>query len=405
MQNLCKELCNEIEDRDDLTFTKVGEYIGLSKQGMSKFKSDGIIGFRKLLRLSFLLRPDNQREAMEEWCLRLNTVEAIKQSFEYAATTRNIELLGKLLEKHKDEKGGIAEYISVYSLIYDYMKNKIRGVELIHKLDKSCRLKDGSLRILTDILKCYGYYFLKKFRTMLDIALDVERRLKNLSDKRELFMKECFLHRIAEVLAPAYLHLNNPERARHYAELIFNGNICAKTVSDATYILGMSYILEDKRKCIDYLTKSYDIAKSIGDVVIETEARLNLDFAKLYLNIELDDTSDKLLLNFQDDRDSEINLKAIEELMYQKGEDDLIILFKATTDSRKENLHECFLKFFKQDNYFFSGFIAKELKDRGDDSTWAEQMIQFTINIEEETHFEKDFICSFSSFRSCSGGI
>jgi hypothetical protein len=234
---------------------------------------------------------------------------------------------------------------------------------------------------------------------MIDVAQEAERKLKSLSDKRELFMKECFLHRIAEVLAPAFLHLNNLKLARYYAGLIINANICPKTVSDASYVVGMSFILEDKGKCIEYLQKSYDIAKTIGDSVIETETRFNLDFAKLYLNIKLDDTSDKILLNLEADRKSEVNLKAVEEVMYQKGEDDLIALFRACENGKKEILHECFFKFFQQSNFFFSSFVAKELKKLGDESVWADQMIKYTINVEESVSFEKSFISCFGNFR------
>ena len=231
------------------------------------------------------------------------------------------------------------------------------------------------------------------------VAHEAERKLKSLSDKRELFMKECFLHRIAEVLAPAFLHLNNLNLARYYADLIINANICPKTVSDASYVLGMSFILEDQDKCIAYLQRSYDIAKTVGDSVIETESRLNLDFVKLYLNIKLDDTSDKALLNLEADRKCEINLKAVEEVMYQKGEEDLVTLFKACENGKKDVLHECFFKFFQQSNFFFSSFVAKELKKLGDDSVWADQMIKYTINVEESVSFEKDFISCFGSFR------
>jgi hypothetical protein len=402
MRNLCKELCDTIEDRDDLSFSKVAEFIGASKQAMSKFKSEGVIGFRKLLRLSYLLYPNSQKETMADWCLRLCTVETIKHSFEYAAITRDIDLLNKLIKKHKYERSGIAEYVAVYSLIYDYMINEVHGSELISKLENSCKIKDESLRVLVDILRCYGYYFLKKFHTMIDVAQEAERKLKSLSDKRELFMKECFLHRIAEVLAPAFLHLNNLKLARYYAGLIINANICPKTVSDASYVVGMSFILEDQGKCIEYLQKSYDIAKTIGDSVIETETRFNLDFAKLYLNIKLDDTSDKILLNLEADRKSEVNLKAVEEVMYQKGEDDLITLFRACENGKKEILHECFFKFFQQSNFFFSSFVAKELKKLGDESVWADQMIKYTINVEESVSFEKGFISCFGNFRGSS---
>jgi curved DNA-binding protein CbpA len=398
MKNLCKELCNIIEDRDDLTFSKVATYIGASKQAMSKFKNEGVIGFRKILRLSYLLFPDTQKEVMSQWCLRFNTVEMIKRSFEYAAITRNLELLETLLDMHKHERsGGVSECVAIYSLIYDYMTEKVHGNELSAKLENACRLKDENLRLLVDIFKCYSYYFQKKFRLMVDVAQEIERKLRFLSDKRELFIKECFLHRIAEILAPAYLHLNNLKLARHYANIIINANICAKAVSDSYYIVGMSYMLEDNDKCIDYLTQSYDISKSASDAKIEKYARLNLDFAKLNLNVKLDPDSDKTLLNFQENK-SEINIKALEEALYQSGNEDELIVFKAKTDASKEKLHECFIKFFKQSNFFCSSIIAKELMALGDDSIWVKQMIEFTINEEESVCFEKDFINCFSSF-------
>ena len=38
-------------------------------------------------------------ETMSDWCLELDTTEAIKQSFEYACLTRNTLLLERLIHK------------------------------------------------------------------------------------------------------------------------------------------------------------------------------------------------------------------------------------------------------------------------------------------------------------------
>lgn len=397
MQVLCKELCDHIEDRDDLTFSKVAKYIGASKQSMSKLKSEGVIGFRKLLRLAYLLYPVNPNEVMSEWCLRLNTTEAIKQCFEYAAITRNIELLKKLLVKYSKEKGTLGEYVAVYTIIYRYMVNEISGFYLISRVKKVGQVKDEALNILIEIIKCYNYYFEKKFPLMLETAREAEKNLQFLG-KREHFIKECYLHRIAEVLGPVYLHLNNLKLARHYAFTIINADICPKTVSDAAYIVGMSYLLEDGDKCVNYLQQSYDIAKTIGDIDIEREARLNLDFAKLYLDIKLDDDSHGALLNYQENKESEINLNELKEVMYQRGDDDLIVLFEAKASGSLEKLHEYFDDFFQQTNLFFSSLIAKEIYDIGDQSTWTEKMMKFTPKTEESVYFEKDFISGFINF-------
>ena len=47
---------------------------------------------------------------MADWCLQLDTAEAIKQSFEYAALTRNVELLKQLILKYKEDTGTVREY-------------------------------------------------------------------------------------------------------------------------------------------------------------------------------------------------------------------------------------------------------------------------------------------------------
>ena len=166
MHVLYKEIKNEIEEQG-LTFVEIAKKIGVSKQTVSKFISKGEIGFRCLVRLSYLLFPDNQRAVMENWCLRVNTTESIKQSFEYAATTRNINLLSNLITKYKEEKGALVEYVAVYSIIFDYMTDKISGFDLIANLKKVGQIKDEPLKLLAKILKCYNYFFQRKFYLML----------------------------------------------------------------------------------------------------------------------------------------------------------------------------------------------------------------------------------------------
>jgi hypothetical protein len=401
MQTVAKEICNAVEDRDDLTLSKVASLIGASKNTLSKFKAKGEIGFRYLLRLSYLLFPDNQKEKMADWCLRVDSVESIKQSFEYAAISRNIQLLGNLITKHKNEKGSIGEFVAVYTVIYKYMTNEINGIDIITHIKNCGQIKDEILKVLIEILKCYNYYFQSKYHLMLETAHEAEKALLFLG-KRELFFKECFLHRIAEALEPAYLFLNNHELARHYASIIINADICPKTVSDASYIVGMSYLLEDSGKSLEYLQKSYDIAKTIGDGNIENEARLNLDFVKLYLNVKLPEDSDPALINFQENKESEINLDSLKEVMYQKGEDDLIVLFETISSGSIQKFHENFLEYFQQTNYFFASIMAKELRDRGDNTIWSLQAMNFTIKNGEVINFEKDFISGFSRFNNRS---
>ena len=59
---------------------------------------------------------------------------------------------------------------------------------------------DSDLRILMNIMKCYNYYFSKEFVLMLGVAQETEKQIMKLKGERKLFIKQCYIHRIAEVL-------------------------------------------------------------------------------------------------------------------------------------------------------------------------------------------------------------
>lgn len=403
MTPLHKEVFDEIEDRDDLTSNKVGEIIGASKQCMSKFKNKGTIGFRKLLRLSFLLFPSSQKDVMSDWCLRLDSSENIKHSFEYAAITRDIPLLHNLILKYKEEKGSLKEYVTIYEIIYGYMVNEISGVNLIEELKNVGEPKDKALRILVEIIKCYNYYFDRKVHLMLETAHEAELSLSLLGDN-QLFMKECYLHRIAEILELAYLFLNDTKKARHYAFLIINANICPKTVSDASYVVGMTYLLEDEVRAIKYLQRSYDISVEVGDADIIRESRLNLDFAKIYLGVPIGDDSYTVLSDFQKAHTREA-FESILEVFKDRRDDDFTIVLNAKLSGKKEKIYQGFQSFFSEENYLFASIMAKELQRLGENSFIVDQMIKFTIKTERNGKFEENFISCFNNYNVSDGGI
>ena len=167
--------------------------------------------------------------------------------------------------------------------------------------------------------------------------------------------------------------------------------------------MASDFLVEDEQKCLEYLQKSYDIAKTTEDKVIETEARLHLDFVKLYLNVALDEDSATELINYQNKKDSEINLNSLKEVMYLKGEDNLVILFEAIASNSVQVLHDRFDEFSRQSNHYYASLMARELQKTGDDSIWAERAVHYTIKTEESGCFEKDFIGSFVRYSDCSG--
>ncbi|MBW3490824.1 AimR family lysis-lysogeny pheromone receptor [Bacillus sp. FDAARGOS_1420] len=380
------EICELIDNSPDLTYGSVAEAIGVSPQYMSKFKKSGTVSFCSLLKLSQVLTlPDeNYKTIMRDFCLKVDTTELIKQSFEYASITRDTELLKRLIGKYRKDKGSIQEFVDVYEILYQYIVNEIDGRSLIDKLCELRQPTDCCLRILIDIMKCYNYYFSKDFPMMIGLGKEVEQRLKQLSGGRKDFILHCYFHKVYEVLAPVHLRLNNKELTRRYATILKNSNISAKTVSDATYLMGMSYLLEDKQKCLSLLKESYELSKAIGEEILETEALYNLKLAELYYESEKNEPV--------------IALREIDKfssVFYQKENEDFIVLFKAMQDTSNKSLHKCLQQFFTQGNYFFSSLSARELYKRGEDSVILEWMMDYKPEV-GVNEFEEDNVDIFN---------
>lgn len=396
LKSLHVEVCELIGSRPELTYASVAEAIGVSPQYMSKFKKSGTISFCGLLKLSQVLTlPDeNYKTTMRDFCLKVDTTELIKQSFEYASITRDMELLKRLIGKYRKDKGSIQEFVDVYEILYRYMLREIDGESLIKEINSLRQPTDCCLRILISIMKCYGYYFSKEFSMMIGLGKEVEQRLKQLSGGCKDFIQHCYFYKVYEVLAPVHLRSNNRDMARKYAYVIKNANVGLKASSDASYIIGMSYLLEDKQKCLSMLKEGYDLSKGIGDQGYENEAFYNMKMVEMYYAVETEGMASVL-----------VDVDKYAQVFYQKDNEDFIVLFRAMKDGSNESLHKCLQQFFTQGNYLFSSLSARELYKRGEDSAIIKWMMDYkqevggnefeeaNIDIFSDVDFNTDTIC------------
>lgn len=316
---------------------------------------------------------------MEDWCLQLDTTESIKQSFEYASLTRNTTLLKKLIDKHAEEKASIKEYVQVYGVLYGYMVNEIAGTDIEVRLDKIGNIQDPVLRVLVDIMKCYNYYFNKEFERMLTVSQGIESKILSISENRKSFIKNCYIHRVAELLCIACFQLNDLESTRHYANIIIHANICDKTVSDAYYGLGMSYLTMDRDMCLRLLQRSYDVAQESKIYELKRETKYNLKLAELYYE-------DRVLDATEIDR--------LKKAFYQEDDEDFLTYFRAVSSDDNNAIHKSLQQFFTQGNYFFSSVCARKLYNEGD----RYPMLDWIMDYKKERRgrsFEEDCISNF----------
>lgn len=388
---------DKIQDLD-LSLDFVGKQIGSTKQELSNFRKKGQLGFRKLVRLAYFLYSENPEKKLTEWCQVLSTTESIRQSFEYASITRNIPLLTVLIDKYSIEKGTLQKYVKVYSILLDFYTNKINAGDIKVRLDEVGIVTDNELKILTKIMKCYYTYFHNKYSYTVELAKEAEVDVSNLSE-RSRFVSECYLHRIAEIVSLISLHFNDLKTAKHYATIIINADICPKTVSDAYYTLGMSYLVSDEQQALNCLTKRYEITKKLGEVDLKNNARKDLDLARLYLNKQLPDDSEEVLKRIQEKSITRFELKEEKKENYRLGDDELFVVIEAKYEKNLNALYKCRKKFTEGLNFYFASITSTEIKKIDKNPHQAiDELIDMKITTQGDVIYEKDFIRCFNNY-------
>ncbi|AZV88339.1 hypothetical protein BUN12_0075 [Bacillus amyloliquefaciens] len=383
MEAIRRELCDFIEDHD-IKYSQIAKELRVDKSSMTKFKKDGTIGFRALVVMAHLLFPKDPDSKISSWCIQLDDTskEMVKQAFEYAAITRNTKLLEHLINEHKG-KYHLKSYVSMYRTILNYMDMKISIKEMIQEMNEFKASKDKELHILAGIYKCYGNYSLGEYFLVISEAMEIGRSINKMNDKRELFIKECYIHRFAEMIAPTYLKLNNLKGAAHYANIILQANISPKLKADATYLLGMTKLLHNPDESIKYFEKSYSLMRLTGVDYLINDSYNNLVMAKAYQY-----RSDTQKLSKY--------LETLEEVVYLEEGDSFYECLKIYEKGGVDNLLEGHRKFLYKSNFFISALIASDLLSTGIHPYLLETLSSYKHNKKEMFYFEEDFIECFS---------
>lgn len=400
MDRVRKDIFDAIEDRDDLDQKTVAKALGITERYLTKFKSGGNINFRKLMRLAFILWPEQAHKKISAWCSHLDSVELIKNAFEYAAITRNTSLLESLIETHKDCDRKIKECTDVYSFILNYMRNGFQKTNIKAEIKKIKNIKDESLLILLDIYRCIDSYLKRKFTILPDLAECIEEKINDLSDDRNLFIKECFVHRLSEILSHTHLHLNNLAKARHYSWIIINAAISPKTVSDAYAVLSQSYIHENTEKSFSYINESFRFMQETEVPYLIDFAKYNVNYIYLLIDKDVEDDADPALKAVQDVKRGVLNPEDVKEVVEGSDDEDLILYFQTITCDTNEGLNEKFHYFLSNANMYSAAAVVAEMVRRGENSNFVNSLKKISLNPNQnlgDDYFEETFISSFNS--------
>jgi len=380
LKSLSDEIFNLIED-SDLKPTKVAEMVGISGTTLSDLKESDTIGFISMLKIAQVCKGSEYHDVMRKWCQVLFTTESLKHAFEYAAVKRDVDLLGELLCKTKNDEY-LDLYRSVYGLIYSFMRGKIPFLDLYNELKSVRTSKDKSLSIIVNIYNCYMLYYKKDFLGILTRAKKIEKEIQKLGNGRRSFFKQCYTYRLSEVMMPVHLHFSNFEAARRYAEILIHSNISYKALSDGYYGLGMSYLLSNKSLCLRYLERSYQAMSKIERTDLIAETKTNFELAKLYFDVR--------------EGMSIPEMKRFLMNMTLRDEADFIKYFGFISKNSLSSIYEGISYFFSKKNFLFAYLIADDLARFGVDGEQVEALKSIKLIDKVEISFEKEVISCFN---------
>lgn len=394
-------LFDKITDRDDLNDSVIASHLKLSTKQVGNLRSGKRkLTLRSILVLSQLVVPERYREFMREVCPRLvDSSDCIRKTFEYAAITRDKQLLDQHLENYRHEKRNVIEkYVKVYSFISDYLHGNIPFHLIEDELSKLTNINDPILKILVDIYYCIALLQKRQFSYVINKASELEIQIKGLNDKPHLFLKECYSYRISEVLAYAHLFLNNLKQARHYANILYNASINKRVNSDALYIIGMTYLISDENLCLSYLKRSIDEAEKTGEMRLVGYAVYNYNFARLLMKRKIDNDAPNVLKNMENFIEGRMSFVEVEKEIRKTNDPDLIGYFESKAGG-KETLYKKFCDFVSNSNLFYATIIVRELVRSGESTDFIESLtknLKYTREEKGEVVFEEDFISCFN---------
>jgi hypothetical protein len=336
----------------------IAEALGWQRSIMSRFLSGGTLEFHNAFRLVKYLDQVNYLEILDEYCETLEKKSGILCALEYASNFGRHKLTDKLIQIHKNKKGEVAEYVSIYKM---YRQRKSMSDGEILEFTKEGYGKTSSLELNTKILLIEaGMYFdAQKFAVVHSLLDSIDQKIKGITNK---FVKESFQVRLSIFGANAELKAaGNAERSINYCDFLINSYATPDVlIASAYHTLGHACIFDSLAKSAFYFKKASELYKHAGYVenakeVINSDLSLahNIHKKEIALNITGEELAHQLIVRNEKEKALEVLSELEEETPYSilyKGmaEENFSLVLKAHGIMMKAG-DNFFIKLFEQE--------------------------------------------------------
>lgn len=209
------------------------------------------------------LFPEREQELMIDFCKNTSRPENLRLALEYFSLHYKLQNLKELIQTELNSQNQMnREWAQVYQLVYLRQSRAKTPRELLKDI-RLIKAKDYSMMIMLRLLEAYCLYDENMFALVAYLSEGLEDEISNLDNT---FIRSAYTIRLSQIYSNIYLYAHNkPLLARQYAQKIIHSFANDTYKASAYMTIGYSFLFENQTLCYEYLIKSQDLFRMIGD--------------------------------------------------------------------------------------------------------------------------------------------
>lgn len=331
--------------------------------------------FQGLLDLISYVFKDDKVAAMIQFSKEIDpNKKTARQMLEYFAINREFDALNELLSSMEScSNKESREWTKVYKLQIEYQQcNQIEHYnDLIKRINETV-VSIPELKIYKNLLLNYCYN--QKQDYVMTFSLEKETRLM-IEDLEKDYIHKMYKLRLNEIMSYNYLRvMNNPEKAREYAESVINeedSSVAFKAY--AYFIKGYSYMFTSSEKTEKYLQMSKSLYLKVNREQDAADIDKKIEFTRVYWDkftngncIYEDNEIYRKMKNGIDVSSELSNLNNIDP--------EFKLYLEGVNKNSTKKLMLSLIKYTKKNDYFLANLSKIEMLKRGEDQDIIDEL-------------------------------
>jgi hypothetical protein len=369
MLKLMKSIKSDAK-RMKITGISIAKWIGVSEGMVTKYyKAESDMPAIKFIDLvSFIYEEDPKeiKRVILEFISKTTRTDNFKELLEWAANSGDIDYIDSVQDRVNDFTDLCIDK-EIYKMMRERNSLAVTPEEFYLKIEDfkmSKYLSDDSI-ILLKIATMYSLFDLKSYSVMVPLGLNI---IENLCSLTSDYIKESFKVRTLEMLAQAYLRLNNTKEIELIGQSLITSESLYKFPLPGVALLRImaeANVFNDYKKSLEYINQALEIfhKKKINHERRKLSLEATRDFIKIFHSdfndLFLSDPSEKAHFYSKTGESSQA-LEILDKLQEENGGlSGYQLYYKGLATGEDKYLHEALNVFIRKGDTFYAKLVTK----------------------------------------------